>query len=73
MSMQLESTGINPVQCTSQTACSHKHGPSCGHEPVPHGDHIDYLVNGRLHHPHGIIATTMGRYSWPDPWLRPCL
>jgi hypothetical protein len=20
---------------------------------VPHGDHIDYLVNGRLHHPHG--------------------
>jgi hypothetical protein len=20
---------------------------------VPHGDHIDYLVGGRLHHPHG--------------------
>jgi hypothetical protein len=19
---------------------------------VPHGDHVDYLVNGRLHHPH---------------------
>jgi hypothetical protein len=19
----------------------------------PHGDHLDYLVNGRLHHPHG--------------------
>jgi hypothetical protein len=20
---------------------------------VPHGDHIDYLVDGHLHHPHG--------------------
>lgn len=32
---------------------SHVHGPGCGHEPVPHGDHTDYLVDGRLHHPHG--------------------
>lgn len=31
----------------------HVHGPACGHEQVPHGDHVDYLVNGRLHHPHG--------------------
>lgn len=31
----------------------HRHGPGCGHPPVPHGDHIDYLVDGRLHHPHG--------------------
>ena len=31
----------------------HKHGPGCGHEAVPHGDHSDYLVNGHLHHPHG--------------------
>ena len=23
-----------------------------GHEAVPHGDQIDYLVNGRIHHPH---------------------
>ncbi len=43
----------NPVQCTPQMRCSHKHGPSCGHEAVPHGDHVDYLVSGRLHHPHG--------------------
>lgn len=43
----------NPVQCTPQTRCSHQHGPSCGHEAVPHGDHVDYLVGGRLHHPHG--------------------
>lgn len=32
---------------------NHQHGPGCGHEAVPHGDHVDYLVNGSLHHPHG--------------------
>jgi len=31
---------------------SHKHGPACGHEAVPHGDHTDYF-DGHLHHPHG--------------------
>jgi hypothetical protein len=30
----------------------HVHGPGCGHERVPHGDHVCYLVDGRLHHPH---------------------
>ena len=43
----------NPVNCTPQVHCSHAHGPNCGHEEVPHGDHVDYLVDGRLHHPHG--------------------
>jgi hypothetical protein len=44
----------NPVQCTSNVGCAgHTHGPGCGHEAIPHGDHVDYLVNGRLHHPHG--------------------
>jgi hypothetical protein len=47
-------SAANPVQCTSGTKCSgHTHGPSCGHEAVPHGDHVDYLVEGHLHHPHG--------------------
>ena len=23
-----------------------------GHEAVPHGDHVDFLVDGRLHHVH---------------------
>lgn len=32
---------------------AHVHGENCGHEAIPHGDHVDYLVNGRLHHPHG--------------------
>ncbi len=47
----------NPAGCTPQHACSeheggHRHGPGCGHEAVPHGDHTDYLVGGHLHHPH---------------------
>jgi len=48
----------NPAKCTPQHDCGahekgHKHGPNCGHEAVPHGDHVDYLVSGHLHHPHG--------------------
>ena len=30
---------------------NHEHGPDCGHPAVPHGDHVDYLVGGHLHHP----------------------
>lgn len=60
--------GANPAACTPSHACGshdagHKHGPSCGHEAVPHGDHVDYLVAGHLHHPcsghcddHGVLA-----------------
>ncbi len=47
----------NPDGCTPEHACGHHdadhvHGPGCGHEAVPHGDHVDYLVDGHLHHPH---------------------
>ena len=54
---KLEVSASNPDDCTNGHACnghdaSHTHGPSCGHEAVPHGDHVDYLVNGHLHHPH---------------------
>ena len=50
--------GANPDACTPNHTCgghdaNHVHGPACGHEPVPHGDHVDYVVNGHLHHPHG--------------------
>ena len=38
----------------------HRHGPGCGHEAVPHGDHTDYLVGGHLHHPHGDHCDTHG-------------
>jgi zinc transport system permease protein len=31
----------------------HEHGPGCGHEPVPHDDHVDYLHHGHRHAAHG--------------------
>ena len=48
----------NPEECTPDHACDghardHVHGAGCGHEAVPHGDHVDYLVGGHLHHVHG--------------------
>jgi hypothetical protein len=47
----------NPEACTpgfhAGHASNHQHGSDCGHEAVPHGDHTDYLVAGRLHHAHG--------------------
>lgn len=50
-------SSANPDACTPGHACgahdgAHAHGPECGHEAVPHGDHVDYLVDGHLHHPH---------------------
>src|SRR5690349_16258392 len=49
--------GTNPSRCTNGHACqghhgSHRHGPGCGHDAIPHGDHHDYVVAGHLHHPH---------------------
>ena len=54
----VEVTEANPDRCSPEHRArghesSHQHGPGCGHEAVPHGNHIDYLVGGRLHHPHG--------------------
>jgi hypothetical protein len=44
-------SAANPGQCAPiECLCGHE---ECGHELVPHGDHQDYLVNGRLHHKHG--------------------
>jgi hypothetical protein len=48
----------NPIGCTPAHACGvhdagHVHGAGCGHDSVPHGDHVDYVVGGHLHHPHG--------------------
>ncbi|MCP9487664.1 MAG: hypothetical protein MSC30_17600 [Gaiellaceae bacterium MAG52_C11] len=48
----------NPAACTPDHDCGlhdagHTHGETCGHEVVPHGDHVDYLVDTHLHHPHG--------------------
>lgn len=53
----LDVSGSNPADCTNGHNCQghdaeHVHGANCGHAAVPHGDHVDYLVNGHLHHPH---------------------
>ncbi|MFT4102860.1 MAG: hypothetical protein QM674_17860 [Burkholderiaceae bacterium] len=45
--------GCHPIKDHVGHEAGHVHGPGCGHEAVPHGDHVDYLVNGRLHHQHG--------------------
>lgn len=31
----------------------HEHGPGCGHEAIPHDDHVDYLHGDHRHAPHG--------------------
>lgn len=61
----LEVSATNPDLCTPVHACSghpsnHKHGPDCGHEVVPHGEHQDYLVDGHLHHAHGTHCDSHG-------------
>jgi hypothetical protein len=30
----------------------HEHGPECGHEAVPHGDHTDYVHDSHRHAAH---------------------
>ncbi len=54
----LEVNAKNPDDCTNGHDCSgheadHKHGEDCGHEAVPHGGHVDYLVDGHLHNQDG--------------------
>jgi hypothetical protein len=47
----LEVNAHNPAGCAPVAcACGHQ---GCGHPTVPHGDHLDYLYEGMLHHPHG--------------------
>lgn len=51
-------TATNPDVCTADHpakghSTDHQHGPNCGHAAIPHGDHMDYLVDGKLHHFHG--------------------
>jgi hypothetical protein len=62
----MKTSAANPDACTPDHACKghekgHVHGPSCGHEGVPHAGHTDYLVSGHLHHPHGGHCDDHGR------------
>lgn len=47
----IEVSDANPADC-KETNCGCAHNGSCEHEAVPHGDHTDHLVDGRLHHHH---------------------
>jgi hypothetical protein len=62
----LSASAANQDRCTPDHKCGahasdHVHGPNCGHETVRHVNHIDYLVNGHLHHPHGQHCDDHGR------------
>ena len=43
-------TQENPEACR-QSQCSRDHAAE-GDEKVPHGSHMDYIFEGKLHHPH---------------------
>lgn len=62
----IAASGANASSCTPGHSCgahdkAHVHGPTCGHERVPHDGHVDYLVMGHLHHPHGDHCDDHGR------------
>lgn len=64
----IEVSAANPAACTGGHACGghtagHVHGAGCGHEAVPHGDHVDYLVDGHLHHQHEGHCDDHGRLA----------
>jgi len=42
---------------------THVHGNDCGHTALTHEGHVDYLVDGHLHHPHGEHCDAHGLVS----------
>jgi zinc transport system permease protein len=42
-----------PAPQHEATEHHHQHGPDCGHVAVTHGDHVDYVHDGRRHAAHG--------------------
>ena len=64
----LSESDKNQSKCTPDHVCAshesgHKHGLGCGHDAIPHENHLDFLVAGHLHHPcdnhcdhHGAVA-----------------
>jgi hypothetical protein len=51
-------TATQPAACDASHpggghSAEHHHAKGCGHEQVPHGDHVDYLVGSHLHSAHG--------------------
>ena len=61
----------NPSVCTPAHDCEghdakHTHGAGCGHDAIPHGDHVDFLVRGHLHHAHGDHCDDHGPVGGPS-------
>jgi zinc transport system permease protein len=52
----LAATTIRAAHARRHHAASehrHEHGVGCGHETIPHHDHVDYVHDGHLHAAHG--------------------
>lgn len=66
---KLEGSNHGHVHALPGHASQHRHGVHCGHPAVEHNDHTDYLVNGRLHHPHGDHCDDHGELELADEHL----
>lgn len=58
----------NKDECTPSHKCNshdskHTHGAGCGHEAIPHGDHVDYVVAEHLHRPCGDHCDDHGKIA----------
>jgi len=66
----IEVTETNPDRCSPEHRAqghesTYQHGPGCGHEWVPHGNHIDYLSMC------GLKTAMCGETSIPVRWMMP--
>jgi hypothetical protein len=50
---RIESDARNPSACTPDFVCPARTSGHLDAEQIPHGDHVDFLVVGHLHHVHG--------------------
>lgn len=48
---ECNTSSCTPGHASCSHDASHQHGSDCGHAAIPHGDHVDYLVDGHLHSP----------------------
>lgn len=48
---KIEDTNQNPSKC-KKIESTELHNDDCGHQKIPHGDHYDFLVDGRLENVH---------------------
>jgi len=46
-------TRLHAARYHPPSAHPHVHGPDCGHDAIPHRDHVDYVHDGHRHAAHG--------------------